>query len=80
MTQEKLNKLLEKEDLQIDVFDEMCGTTKEDKERYAIEKIIEDNIECPNCKEMSLTGCDPTIIQIMCSKCGNIYFEDDLIK
>lgn len=50
------------------------------KRRWEIEKIIEDNILCPICKQNTLIGTNPFENVFLCSNCGNIFYESDIKK
>lgn len=80
MKQEELNNLLKKCNLKLNEFDKMNGITIEEKTRWKIEEIIENEVKCPNCGNYRLTGFDPEKNFFICAKCENAYFEEDLIK
>lgn len=80
MSKEELNEKLKTYELEIDMIDEMGGTTIEDKRKFKIEEIIENEVVCPNCKSLRLTGCSCNGDTFLCEKCGNLFSNDDLIK
>ena len=40
---------------------------------WKLEKELENNTKCPICKDYTLTGTNPFKIELMCSKCGNLF-------
>lgn len=80
MTKQELNEILENRNITLDISDEMARITLEDKIQWEKESIIEEFCNCPNCNEKNLVGFDPSDNNFLCSTCGNIYNEKDLIK
>lgn len=46
---------------------------RELREMWKKEKQIEDNVKCPKCNDYTLVGTNPFKIELLCSKCGNLY-------
>lgn len=76
----KIKEILKTKDLEPDWFEEKNGTTKEMKEKWAIQRIIEDEEFCLNCKTQNLVDYDLEGNLVMCTKCGEVTYVNDYIE